>query len=156
METYSLTINPSPYKAWNREIVAHVSGVSIMCKNYARLKDSSIQLDVLKGVFEYIKERAKGVEWGELRFEKTKLGHYHLHTHFSIQGYKSDLSEIIREDDRCVLFEDLNDIFSSGKKHPALYWEITRVKHCFKERWLPYENKDILKHCELPTDSDVE
>lgn len=145
-KTFSITINPSAFKKWDRNTVARFCGFGILCGSYDKLR-KDLQKELVQGIFDYLKATALGFEWSSPRFELTKERlNWHIHALITVpENYELTEDSLNGSD----VFKLLNDVFSSGQKHPALYATLTMVDKCY---WESYQNKDILKYCDLPSD----
>jgi len=133
---YSVTINPAPYKKWDKKFINELYELfepetKIFSSNYHRLCEN-LQQEFLKVLCAVISCRFGG-EWGNYFFEKTQLGNMHLHMHF-----KADIPDHVDLNQHPLVLE-LNKQLSSLKEYCAIKIERTLKDIKF---WEKYEKKE--------------
>lgn len=133
MNTYAVTINPSPYKKWDLKLVNfYFSSGRIYCKNYDKLP-RDIQEKLLKDILDYLVKRASyNAEWSDFIFEDTKLNNRHIHVYFKAEKNMQPM--------KSKIVQALNDVFGcSEANHHAVYIEETTDD---KRYWQDYMKKE--------------
>jgi len=143
METFSITINPSPFKKWDWPQVFDLMKtynevyVCKKFKNYDSM-DIEIQIDLLNSIVKYIMVNLVETEWSQGYIEYTRKGNAHIHTHFRSPIKNHDfVIEVITK-----VAEKVNKFFSSGLQFKALHYEETVVDIIY---WIKYEQKEVWK-----------
>lgn len=132
MNTYSMTLNISPYKKLDMDIVNNIINDKRnrwTHKNFNSM-DHGDQKHLLSNLINNVVKSLNHVDVSDLCFEYTKKGNLHVHCHI--------LSDVDVTPDAKIAMDTINKYFSSGQKYTALLIEKTthHIRH-----WQIYEGK---------------
>lgn len=138
MNTYSVTLNISPYKKLDMGVVNHLIEVYNIKENTERYNfknfnsmDHDDQKTLLSSIINCVVKSFHDVDVSDLNYEFTKKDNLHVHLHLIA------FSNIDQAIDKAM--ELINLHFSSGQKYKALLIEKTTRDIRF---WKKYENKE--------------
>lgn len=159
-ETYAVTINPSPYKKWDKQEVNNLykSYGRITAANYNKLPEF-IQKQLLLCILDAMVKQFLLLDWCAPVFEKTDLGNLHIHVYFKrlvtpVNEFKSKSFEDCFRD--CTPVRYIEQIFGAASAgHPCVYVEKTIVDINYWKDYMAKEKYlEVLMNLKIDADED--